>query len=88
MELETINKLYLELSQIATAKTAREIELEGHSQNEDVANVLHLLMYDRDMGWAKISSGLDQDFESGFNSFNVRFKDGTEHRISFKVSEL
>ncbi len=28
MELETINKLYLELSQVATAKTARELELE------------------------------------------------------------
>ena len=28
MELETVNKLYLELSQIATAKTARELELE------------------------------------------------------------
>lgn len=29
MELETINKLYLELSQIATAKTKRELELEA-----------------------------------------------------------
>lgn len=28
MELSTINKLYLELSQVATAKTKREIELE------------------------------------------------------------
>lgn len=28
MELETINKLYLELSQIATAKTSKEIVLE------------------------------------------------------------
>lgn len=28
MELEAINRLYLELSQFATAKTAREIELE------------------------------------------------------------
>lgn len=28
MELETINKLYLELSQITTAKTARELALE------------------------------------------------------------
>ena len=28
MELETINKLYLELSQIVNAKSAREIELE------------------------------------------------------------
>lgn len=28
MELETINKLFLELSQFATAKTKRELELE------------------------------------------------------------
>ena len=28
MELETINKLYLELSQVATVKTSRELELE------------------------------------------------------------
>lgn len=28
MQLETVNKLYLELSQFATAKTARELELE------------------------------------------------------------
>lgn len=28
MELETVNKLYLELSQIATAKTSRELALE------------------------------------------------------------
>jgi hypothetical protein len=28
MELETVNKLYLELSQVTTAKTARELELE------------------------------------------------------------
>lgn len=32
MELETINRLYLELSQIATAKTARELELESEIQ--------------------------------------------------------
>lgn len=28
MELETVNRLYLELSQFSTAKTTREIELE------------------------------------------------------------
>jgi hypothetical protein len=28
LELETVNKLYLELSQFVTAKTARELELE------------------------------------------------------------
>jgi len=32
MELETVNKLYLELSQIATAKTGREIALERDSE--------------------------------------------------------
>lgn len=31
MELEIINKLFLELSQVATAKTARELELEKKS---------------------------------------------------------
>jgi hypothetical protein len=29
IELETVNKLYLELSQITTAKTAKQIDLEG-----------------------------------------------------------
>lgn len=29
MELETLNKLYLELSQVATARTARELELQA-----------------------------------------------------------
>lgn len=33
MELDTINKLYLELSQVATAKTARELELEDLLQS-------------------------------------------------------
>jgi hypothetical protein len=28
MELDLVNKLYLELSQVATAKTARELDLE------------------------------------------------------------
>lgn len=37
MELTTINKLFLELSQITTAKTAREIELEGRlAKDQDI----------------------------------------------------
>ena len=32
MELETINKLYLEISQVATAKTAKERSLEAKLQ--------------------------------------------------------
>lgn len=89
MELETINKLYLELSQIATAKTAREIELEGKIlKNEDILTVGHLFLHDHDKGWAKISSGLDQDFQGGMSGFNVRHDDGTEYRVSFRVQEI
>lgn len=88
MELETVNKLFLELSQFATAKTARELQLEADAIDEDKANVLHVLMHDPDKGWGKISSGLTQDFQNGLNSFNVRFDDGTEHCISFKVEEI
>ena len=35
MELETINRLYLELSQISTAKTERELELERRVEELD-----------------------------------------------------
>ena len=43
MELETINRLYLELSQFATAKTAKEIALEKRCERrgkliEDICN--------------------------------------------------
>jgi hypothetical protein len=34
MQLETINKLFLELSQFATAKTQRELELEAIIKNQ------------------------------------------------------
>ena len=34
MELETINRLYLELSQVATAKTAKEIALEERCERQ------------------------------------------------------
>ena len=88
MELETVNKLFLELSQISTAKTKRELQLEANAIDEDKANILHVLMHDRDKGWGEISSGLTQDFLTGLNSFNVRFDDGTEHRISFEVEEI
>jgi len=40
-DLETINKLYLELSQFATAKTARELTLE--KQLDDAVRVRDML---------------------------------------------
>ena len=40
MELDTINKLYLELSQVATAKTARELTLEQLLRNAKSKNIV------------------------------------------------
>lgn len=37
MQLETINKLFLELSQVATAKTANEIALEDKLKEANLA---------------------------------------------------
>ena len=47
MELETVNKLYLELSQVATAKTAKEIDLvkERDEALDDIQELRSSLMY-------------------------------------------
>lgn len=87
MELEIINKLFLELSQIATAKTAREIKLEKEFVDERYTDILAFLMFDLEKGWAKISSDLETQ-GNGFNVFKIRFEDGSEHEIEFKISEV
>ena len=43
MELEIINKLFLELSQITTAKTAREFELEQQLKFTDIESAMDVL---------------------------------------------
>ena len=48
MELETINKLYLELSQFATATTARELEV-----RKRIAMAMQDLEYADNNGYAK-----------------------------------
>jgi hypothetical protein len=95
LELETVNKLFLELSQFATATTAKELklqsEIEGLKNNQltqDKKCILEVLLYDSEQGWGEISSGLTSDHVTGTNSFNVRYKDGSEYRISFRVSEI
>lgn len=88
MELETINKLYLELSQIATAKTAKEMALEKDVLPRDAVTVAHVLLHDPDLGWPVISSGLHQDFRGGPSGFNIRYSDGSEYRVSFKITEI
>jgi len=43
MELETINKLYLELSQIATAKTARELTMDNQYSDSRFRHIIIIL---------------------------------------------
>ena len=88
MDLEIVNKLFLELSQITTAKTKRELELEDAAIDSDKATVLNLLMRDPDLGWGAISSGLTQDFQAGIVSFDLRFSDGSGRRVTLSVSEI
>ena len=77
-----------ELSQITTAKTKRELELEDATLDSDKATVLNLLMRDPDRGWGKISSGLTQDLQAGITSFDLRFSDGSGQRVTLSVSEM
>lgn len=65
MELETVNKLYLELSQIATAKTARELEL------EDVLRSAHAIAArnGEDTAWERFAARIQ---EMGIGSITPR----------------
>jgi hypothetical protein len=49
MELETIDRLYLELSQVTTAKTARELKLEDLLRS--AANIAE--RGGKDVNWAR-----------------------------------
>ena len=88
MELETINKLYLELSPIATAETAKEIELKKMVANRDQLTVADLILRHHDGTLREISSCLSQDFEDQTHSFNVLHRDMTQFRITVKVEEI
>jgi hypothetical protein len=89
MELEVINKLFLELSQVATAKTKRELELEEETiKNGSIVSIGRLFLYDNEKGWGAIASDLKSGHLEGFSEFIVRFEDGTEHCVIFKTSEL
>ena len=65
MELETINRLYLELSQFTTAKTAREIEL------EDLLISARAIAEreGRDTAWARFSKRL---FDAGIGRITAK----------------
>lgn len=88
MELETVNKLYLELSQIATAKTEKEIALESRCMNETTANILKAMAWDSRQGWGKLLPIPKSFHKDGLTSFIVRYEDGSEKKVSFKVEEI
>jgi hypothetical protein len=61
MERDTINKLYLELSQFATAKTARESDLEARvAELEDLLTSARAIAERNgvDTAWARFSQRL------------------------------
>lgn len=95
MELETVNRLFLELSQITTATTAKELKqqkeiehLKASQLTQDKQCILEVLLFDKEKGWAEISSGLTSDFTANTNSFNIRYKDGSEDKITFSIGEI
>lgn len=93
MELETINKLYLELSQFATAKTANEIKLEQALKylSENAGLTYHfiskLILGEGDEK-AEIFGGLMQDFKTNTHSFNIKQKDGQCFSVSIRFAPL
>lgn len=64
-ELETINKLFLELSQFATAKTKREIELEELLRSAHAIAVRK----GRDTAWQRFANSIR---ELGIGSVTAR----------------
>ena len=62
--------------------------LKDNEITSDMRLVLEVLMWDAEKGLAEISSGLTSDFQKNVNSFNVRFNDGTQQRISFSIEEI
>ena len=87
MELETINKLFLELSQFATAKTEREIHLEKNQISKDQRVVSNLILHGGKSGYGRISSCLVQDFVTEDNHFNVTYEDGTTYRVTITIKQ-
>ena len=65
----------------------RKASIESIGLRESHANILKVMTFDHDKGWGEISSGMTQDFKTGSNSFNVKFDDGSENTITFKVDE-
>ncbi len=75
MDLEIINKLYLELSQVATAKTARELELESALRGlyEDTADYIQV----NDLG----NVHHNQSMKDARAALNMPLTYGTRHGI-------
>ncbi len=87
MDLQIINKLYLELSQIATVQTVREIDLERKldiDTTEDCRVVSELVLRGDDNKLGQLIRGLGVDFNANTNTLCVRYQDGKECRVIIK----
>lgn len=84
MELETVNKLYLELSQIATARTAKEIYLESQLPGRDEMILSALVLGDLDGGKGKITKQLQNP--DGFE-LEVLHANGMIKKVEVKITD-
>lgn len=71
-ELETINRLYLELSQFATAKTARELALEDLLRSAHAIAMRH----GQDTAWDRFINSIAQMGIGSITARTYRVLDG------------
>ena len=69
-DLETVNKLYLELSNIATAKTAKELKLE--KSNKELLEALKHLYHNARKSGAEMGLALDVAREAITNAGEMK----------------
>lgn len=50
--------------------------------------VSRVVLYDDQKGWGVICSGLTSDFKTNTNTFDIKYEDGSQHRVTLKFDEL
>lgn len=76
-----LTECFVENSQGKTIDKAVTFAMGNSRRKKDAKQISELFLYDEDRGYGEISSPLEKD------SFNIRFKNGSESKISFKIEE-
>ena len=93
MELQTINRLYLELSQVATATTAKELELQGDLKGirNDLRNILATLGVPGDYASLRVEEQPVEATIAVLNRYQVALKEAeaalATAEVAWKISE-